>query len=193
MIAEAFIAAEIVDVILSFYGGVNSALDITRIIEKFVSNRDASKLTKAIADYANGELSEAELTPIIEGIPSDVWSKISDDAIKLLVNSNDIERSIWMRQLALAKVNGEVDEDEFCTLIGAIRELPLQLLMDAGRTARFNKTRNELLARYGILKMKIQNNEITYTNFSPVYRKFNQIRESVISDLKEKEFLNQLL
>lgn len=193
MIAEAFIAAEIVDVILSFYGGVSSSLEITRIIEKFVSKQEASKITKALADYANGGLSADELAPMIEEISSDVWSKISESAIKLLVNSNDIERSIWTRQLALAKVNGLVDEDEFCTLIGAIRELPLSLLMDAGRTARFNKTRNELLARYGILKIKIQNNEITYTNFSPVYRKFNQIRESVISELKEKKLLDELL
>lgn len=187
MIAEAFIAAEIVELILSFYGNVHSSLEITRIIEKFIPNRDASsKLTKALTDYAKGDLSADKLAPMIEDISSDTWNKISENAIKLLENVDNREKSMWTRHLALARLRNEiVDENIFCTLAKAFRELPSQTLMDAGINHKFDRIRNEMLANYGILNRKFEANGVTYSKFTPIYRAFNQIRENVISELNE--------
>lgn len=194
MIVEAFIAAEIVGLILSYYGNVHSSLEITRIIEKHISNRDASKLTKALDDYAKGELSDEKLAPMIEDISSDTWNKISENVINLLGNADNNDKSIWTRHLALAQLRNEiVDENIFCTLARAFRDIPSQTLMEAGINRKFDRTRNEMLANYDILKRKFEANGITYSKFTPVYRAFNQIRENVISELNAKEYLKGFL
>lgn len=183
MVAEAYLVAQITEWFLSYYGAVNTSLEITRIFEKFISGRDAAKLTKAFEKYAKGEFGEDELSLMIEDVSPDVWNKISESVVNILAKSKDAERPVWMRFLTLAMINNEINDVVFTVLLRAFRELPIHILKEARVNHVFDKTRNELLASYGIVDRKFESGRISYSNHSPVYQAFYAIREKVISEM----------